>query len=75
MKQIIILSILTIVATLIANCNTEKRADEASWQAFCESRGYDVADTTYDVSVEYLDTWAGSAEEEAALTKAGVKLN
>lgn len=46
---------------------------EISWQAFCETRGYDLNDMTYPATNEYLDVWVGSVEEEEAFIKAGVE--
>lgn len=46
---------------------------EISWQAFCETRGYDLNDMTYTTTNEYLDAWVGSVEEEEAFIKAGVE--
>lgn len=69
---------LTIVAATISGCKSspaalESRRAEISWSAFCAARGYDLNDNTYPTLNEYLDTWCGSAEEDAALIKAGVK--
>ncbi len=61
----------------LSGCTTsktalEQRRAEASWNAFCDARGYDRDDNTYANVNEYLDTWRGSVEEEAALDKAGI---
>ncbi len=69
---------LTLVAVLLTGCKSNKvaleqlRAD-VSWSAFCAARGYDINDNTYPVINEYLDTWCGSVDEEAALIEAGVE--
>lgn len=69
---------LTLVAALLTGCKSNKvaleqlRAD-VSWSAFCAARGYDINDNTYPVINEYLDTWCGSVDEEAALIEAGVE--
>lgn len=47
--------------------------EEISWIKFCESRGYEVSTDDPDVIDEYLDTWRGSTEEEAALAENEVK--
>lgn len=51
----------------------EERRAEVSWSAFCAARGYDINDNTRQAVNEYLDTWCGSSDEEAALIAAGVK--
>lgn len=68
------------VAVILSGCNSAKLAtvtDEErgniSWTAFCAARGYDLNDNTYLTVNEYLDTWCGSVEEEAAFIKAGVE--
>lgn len=69
---------LALVAALLTGCKSNKvaleqlRAD-VSWSAFCAARGYDINDNTYPVINEYLDTWCGSVDEEAAFIKAGVE--
>lgn len=50
----------------------ERRA-EISWSAFCAARGYALDDNTFQATNEYLDTWCGSADEEAAFIAAGVE--
>lgn len=66
---------LALVAALLTGCKSNKvaleqlRAD-VSWSAFCAARGYDINDNTYPVINEYLDTWCGSVDEEAALIEA-----
>lgn len=51
----------------------EERRAEVSWSAFCAARGYDIDDNTGQAVNEYLDTWCGSSDEEAAFIAAGVK--
>lgn len=51
----------------------EERRAEVSWSAFCAARGYDINDNTGQAVNEYLDTWCGSVDEEAAFIAAGVK--
>lgn len=68
---------LAIVAAL-ASCKSQHEALEArraeiSWSAFCAARGYALDDNTYQATNEYLDTWCGSVDEEAAFIAAGVK--
>ena len=46
---------------------------EISWSSFCAARGYDLNDNTYQATNEYLDTWCGSVDEEAAFIEAGVE--
>lgn len=76
MKKTILTIALT--AALLTGCAAPKayidamRAD-ISWAAFCDARGYDRDDNTYQTVNEYLDTWCGSAEEEAAFIAAGVE--
>lgn len=75
------ISLLTIDALLIlsgcsyASVSSTHQAmrEDASWNAFCDARGYDRNDDTYPVINEYVDTWCGSADEEAALIAAGVE--
>lgn len=74
-KYILILSLATV---LLTGCKTNKVAldnlrAEISWNAFCDARGYDRNDNTYQATNEYLDTWCGSVDEEAAFIKAGVE--
>ncbi len=69
---------LALAAILMPGCSTTKRnLDERrayiSWIAFCANRGYSINDNTFDVTNEYLDTWCGSVDEEAAFTAAGVE--
>lgn len=69
---------LALVAILLTGCKTNKATldnlrAEISWSSFCAARGYDPADRTFPATNEYLDTWCGSSEEEAALIKAGLK--
>jgi hypothetical protein len=75
MKKIIL--VLAIVAAL-ASCKSQQEALEArraeiSWSAFCAARGYALDDNTYQATNEYLDTWCGSVDEEAAFISAGVE--
>ncbi len=75
MKAITLALILAATAAL-AGCKSqaaiaERRAD-VSWSAFCTARGYAIDDNTYQATNEYLDTWCGSTEEEAALRAAGI---
>lgn len=76
MKKIILS--LAIIAAL-SGCKSnqamlnEQRA-EISWAAFCAARGYALDDNTYQATNEYLDTWCGSVDEEAAFIAAGVEL-
>lgn len=79
---------LALVAILFTGCSSSKtlcpaknssqtsldsRRADISWSAFCAARGYDLNDTTYPAINEYLDTWCGSVDEEAAFIKAGVE--
>lgn len=70
--------ILALVAILFTGCKSsqaslDSRRAEISWSAFCAARGYDLNDNTYPAINEYLDTWCGSVDEEAAFIKAGVE--
>lgn len=72
--------IIAIATALLTGCTSTKLASvseneraEISWNAFCDARGYDRADNTYTAINEYLDTWCGSVEEEAAFIAAGVE--
>lgn len=76
MKKTIIA--LTLASVLLPGCSTAKHnLDEyrayISWIAFCSNRGHSINDNTYDVTNEYLDTWCGSVDEEAAFIAAGVE--
>ena len=67
---------LVLVAILFTGCKSsqatlDSRRAEISWSAFCAARGYDLNDNTYPAINEYLDTWCGSVDEEAAFIKAG----
>lgn len=75
MKKIILT--LAIVAAL-TGCKSnqvalDERRAEISWSAFCAARGYALDDNTYQATNEYLDTWCGSVDEEAAFIAAGVE--
>ena len=75
MKKIILT--LAILAAL-TGCKSQQAAldeqrAEISWSAFCAARGYAHNDNTYQATNEYLDTWCGSADEEAAFIAAGVE--
>lgn len=66
------------IAALSAGCvsqkaNSEQQRYSVSWAAFCNARGYDINDNTYEATNEYFDTWCGSAEEEKAFITAGLK--
>jgi len=66
------------VTAILTGCKSsrtvlDERHAEISWSAFCAARGYDLSDNTYTATNEYLDTWCGSVEEEAAFIKAGVE--
>ena len=69
---------LALVALLLTGCKSSQvsldslRA-EISWSSFCAARGYDLNDNTYPAINEYLDTWCGSIDEEAAFIEAGVE--
>lgn len=75
MKKIIFA--IAIVAALTGcrsqQCALDQRRAEISWSSFCAARGYDLNDNTYPAINEYLDTWCGSVDEEAAFIKAGVE--
>ncbi|WP_279113330.1 MULTISPECIES: lipoprotein [Bacteroidales] len=76
MKKYIIT--LALATALLTGCTSNKVAlenlrGEISWNAFCDARGYDRTDNTYTAVNEYLDTWCGSVDEEAALIEAGVE--
>ncbi|MBD5414883.1 MAG: lipoprotein [Bacteroides sp.] len=75
MKKIILT--LTIVAALTGCKSNQAALNERraaiSWSAFCSARGYAHDDYTYQATNEYLDTWCGSIEEEAAFIAAGVE--
>lgn len=69
---------LALVAALLTGCKSNKVAleqlrAEISWSSFCAARGYDLNDNTYQATNEYLDTWCGSVDEEAAFIEAGVE--
>ena len=69
---------LALVAALLTGCkSTQASLDslraEISWSSFCAARGYDLNDNTYQATNEYLDTWCGSVDEEAAFIEAGVE--
>lgn len=75
MKKIILT--LAIMAAL-SGCKSNQVAldemcAEISWSAFCAARGYAHDDNTYQTTNEYLDTWCGSVDEEAAFIAAGVE--
>ena len=63
----------TVKAYVIHFAVLDSRRAEISWSAFCAARGYDLNDNTYPAINEYLDTWCGSVDEEAAFIKAGVE--
>ena len=75
MKTTII--ILAIAAAALTACTSGKtladRRAYVSWTTFCATRGYNINDNTHAVANEYLDTWCGSTEEEAAFIAAGAK--
>ena len=76
MKKYIIT--LALATALLTGCTSNKVAlenlrGEISWNAFCDARGYDRTDNTYSAVNEYLDTWCGSVDEEAALIEAGAE--
>lgn len=69
---------LALVALLLTGCKSSQATldslrAEISWSSFCAARGYDLNDNTYQATNEYLDTWCGSVDEEAAFIKAGVE--
>lgn len=73
-KATVILALAAILTGCAVTAEIPAREDrDLSWQAFCASRGYDLNDNTYPAINEYLDTWCGSVDEEAAFIKAGVE--
>lgn len=75
-KYIITIALATVVLTA---CTSNRSAiasapETISWNAFCAARGFDRIDKSETAVNEYLDAWCGSADEEAALTAAGVEL-
>lgn len=68
---------IALVAILFTGCATttptvsDEEINRISWNSFCEARGYGIQDMTGEAYDEYLDTWCGSTEEEAALAKLG----
>lgn len=70
--------VLALVAMHLTGCKSSQASldclrAEISWSSFCAARGYDLNDNTYQATNEYLDTWCGSVDEEAALIEAGVE--
>jgi len=70
--------IFAFMAVLLTGCkSTQASLDslraEISLSSFCAARGYDLNDNTYQATNEYLDTWCGSVDEEAAFIEAGVE--
>lgn len=53
---------------------SEDDYEEISWNAFCDARGYDHDDNSFDTVHEYLDYWRGSGAEEDAFIKLGIDL-
>lgn len=69
--------ILAFATLLFIGCKSHQaalsqRRAEISWAAFCDARGYALDDNSAPVVNEYLDTWCGSADEEAAFINANV---
>ena len=56
-----------------ANNTPDLDPDDISWTEFCRVNGYDPDDNSADIVAEYLDTWAGSADEEQALSRLGIQ--
>lgn len=87
-KDILTLSAALILVTagylgcmmLLSSCITTTPSLEgpdvatASWNAFCASRGYNPDNRSFSYFNEYLDTWCGSTEEEAALARLGIHI-
>lgn len=70
--------IFAVIAVVLAGCKSsqatlDNRRAEISWSSFCAARGYDLNDNTYQATNDYLDTWCGSVDEEAAFIEAGVE--
>lgn len=74
-------AILTLVisAAILAGCTSlrntsdlEAARADLSWTAFCADRGHSLRDRSQETLDEYLDTWCGSADEEAAFLAAGL---
>lgn len=67
---------ITIAATLLCASHTASKPApdpaEASWRAFCAARLHAPTDTSAEAETEYLDTWRGTVEEEAALRTLGI---
>lgn len=68
--------ILALASLLLAGCKTVSnegtvipaREDSSpSWRAFCSAHNYDASTQDTEIINEYLDSWAGSTEEEQAL--------
>lgn len=79
MKKYIILTVVALVAIAATGCGSTKMANnvvtweeacEISWEEFLKVNNYpNVAweDQSIEVQNEYLDCWAGSAQEDSVL--------
>ncbi len=72
---------LMLVSALLAGCTAMRKTadleatrDDLSWTAFCADRGHSLHDRSPETINEYLDSWCGSADEEAVFLAAGLRL-
>ncbi|TGY79043.1 hypothetical protein [Lepagella muris] len=64
MKTIVSVIILSLS---LVSCATSKTSCDASWEAYCQAYNVNPSAPTEEEENYYLDCWAGSVEEEAAL--------
>lgn len=65
MKSLIIAVSVALLA--LSSCVSEKSTLDASWRAYCAAYNVNPSAPTEEEENYYLDCWAGSVEEEAAL--------
>jgi hypothetical protein len=78
MKKVTIIISIAIAAMMTGCSNSSKpisdeERSDISWNAFCDAYGYDRNTGSSIAISEYLDTWCGSVDEEAAFIVAGVE--
>lgn len=57
----------SIFALSLVSCATSETSCDASWEAYCAAYNVNPSAPTEEEENYYLDCWAGSVEEEAAL--------
>jgi hypothetical protein len=67
--KVTIIVALALTALSLTSPNQSISDDDLSWQLFLQEYGYDEDTMTEEQYNDYLDCWAGSADEERAIAE------